>query len=1211
MQTKRQILTLLLVLQFLFSFSLFADNGDSGSRSNFLNRIFSPRRFFNKGTQSDLREENLGEVIYFVLPDRFNNGNPYNDYGDYEAGQEDPDSDSEVMKHGLKKDNKAYYHGGDLQGVIEKLPYLKKMGITAIWITPIFKNQPVQGDGTVDGSSSGYHGYWITDFTQIDPHIGTNDTLKLLIEEAHSMDMRVIFDIITNHTADVIKYSDSENNAYRSKEEYPFTDSSGNIFDDLDYADAYTTGQPFPQLDINSFPYTPYIPEGLEDIKKPLWLNDTTLYHNRGNSTFSGENSIYGDFSGLDDLFTAHPTVVAGMIEIYKFWIREFKIDGFRIDTVKHVNMDFWKQFTPEIVDYATEQGIDNFYVFGEVYDGNPASLSRFTTEGKLPNVLDFGFQGAAANFVNNNSNTDSLRDFFAADDYYIDGDSGPYTLPTFVGNHDMGRLGAMIYRDHRENETEEQMLKRLQLAYGLMFTARGNPTIYYGDEQGFTGYNPGSDMEINDQTARQDMFPSQTPVYNDPVINNQLGTDYTPADDNFDTHHPLYRTIQKLSLLKKKFPALSAGSQLHRYSTNAPGGDIFAFSRIMEDENMEHLVALNNNADETKEAQIKTLHKNTFFMRVFPFTYDFRELFVRSDGEGNLDVSVDPLEMKVYRALRPIRRNHHVPEPVITSLTPGYRGGKFWIDAELEYDDFVKVHFYIDEGNGEWELLGTDDNAPYRIQFDSTEVPSSTPVAFKVQVENVRGRRAETVFEGIIVENRMPSVTVHYENSNYRTSQFAINSTGKFYKLQGIDDSGFVFDWQAGADDYTLFYETVLSDGHFEFDRPLKLSLQNDIFPNSREDSNGNLLAEIYVNSLHQVSTTPNDSGVAAETMVFDLIADNPLTREIYIRGGLNGWGTDTPLTYMGNYTFQGQQYISAGDVEFKFADSDWSEYNFGAPFSVDGLTRGSNPGNLLTNFALETDSLYKINFFSYPKGSDGHYSFYRFEKLDGPLEQDIYLNLDGVDGAHRMAYTDDSLYEVDIPLTTGEHSFTIGDLFGAADTSDQWLTIDQTKSIAKNGSLDLKIWVNLEATYKVRLDVSDENDPKLTFITMMDYGPYGAMYLRGGSALSPSEWDANGGNLFSYNENSSTLSFTVTTDSASTDFGDWQFKIADSSWGTQFTGTSGDWLDPANEVLMAVPYSLGQGMQTLFVQPVPGTYLFVIDVSDTDNPVLTVMQE
>ena len=137
-----------------------------------------------------------------------------------------------------------------------------------------------------------------------------------------------------------------------------------------------------------------------QNLKVPSWLNDVTLYHNRGNTTFVSEDSYYGDFFGLDDLFTEHPRVVNGMIDIYKTWIGDLGIDGFRIDTMKHVNDEFWQKFGPEVLAYAKSQGKKEFFMFGEVFDLSRPFTSTFTTRNKMQAVLDFPFQDAARNFA-------------------------------------------------------------------------------------------------------------------------------------------------------------------------------------------------------------------------------------------------------------------------------------------------------------------------------------------------------------------------------------------------------------------------------------------------------------------------------------------------------------------------------------------------------------------------------------------------------------------------------------------------------------------------------------------------------------------------------------------------------------------------------------------------------------------------------------------
>ena len=272
------------------------------------------------------------------MADRFANGDPTNDAGGL-AGDR--------LATGLDAGDKGFFHGGDVKGLSDKLDYIAGLGTSAIWLTPSFKNRPVQGTGA--NASAGYHGYWVTDFTQIDPHFGTNAELEAFIDRAHRRGIKVFFDIITNHTADVIDYEEQQY-GYVAKEAEPYRDASGAAFDDRDFAG----GAEFPELDAEtSFPYTPVFRSDADrTVKVPAWLNDPTNYHNRGDSTFAGESSTYGDFVGLDDLFTEQPDVVDGMTDIYRAWV-DLGVDGFRIDTAKHVNMEVWQEFAPDIRDHA------------------------------------------------------------------------------------------------------------------------------------------------------------------------------------------------------------------------------------------------------------------------------------------------------------------------------------------------------------------------------------------------------------------------------------------------------------------------------------------------------------------------------------------------------------------------------------------------------------------------------------------------------------------------------------------------------------------------------------------------------------------------------------------------------------------------------------------------------------------------------------------
>ncbi|SDL51742.1 pullulanase-type alpha-1,6-glucosidase [Tessaracoccus oleiagri] len=659
-----------------------------------------------------LREALTAEQFYFVLADRFANGDTGNDRGGI---------DGDRMAHGFDPTDKGFYHGGDLQGIMDRLDYIEGLGTTSIWLTPSFKNRPVQGSG--DDISAGYHGYWITDFTQIDPHLGTNEEMKALVDAAHARGMKVFFDIITNHTADVIDYAEGEY-SYISKEAEPYRDASGNAFDDRDYV-----GGTFPAMDASSFPYTPtFRTDADRTVKVPEWLNDVTMYHNRGNSTWAGESSTYGDFIGLDDLFTERAEVVDGMIDIYSTWA-DFGIDGFRIDTVKHVNLEFWQEFSPRVLE-AARAGNADFFMFGEVFDGNPQYVSTFTTEGTLQSALDFPFQGRSIDFASGGA-TVQLRDLFAQDDYYTDADSNAYQLATFTGNHDMGRAAMMLAG---KGYTGDELQRRVELANELMFLTRGHPVVYYGDEQGFIGAG-------GDKDARQDMFATQVGQYaGEAVVGAPSG-----SRDRYDTSHPLYRQIAELAALREAHPALVDGAQLHRYASNDAG--VYAFSRIAEGENVEYLV-VTNNASASRQTSIPT------FGGTFESIHgDGGTLTAGSDGR--LGVTVPALSTVVWRATAPLAERSDAPAVSIASPSAGgVVGGRAEIAASVPEADFAQVTFlWRPTGTSDWRTLGTDDNAPYRVFHDVTDLDFGTLVEYRAVLKDSSGNISASSSYGIVGE--------------------------------------------------------------------------------------------------------------------------------------------------------------------------------------------------------------------------------------------------------------------------------------------------------------------------------------------------------------------------------------------------------------------------------------------------------------------------
>lgn len=656
--------------------------------------------------------------FYFVMGDRFEDGDPSNNTGGISGGPNE---------HGYDPTAKGFYNGGDLAGLTSQLDYIEGLGTTAIWLTPIFKNKAVQLE---DGPSAGYHGYWITDFTRVDPHLGTNAELTQLIDEAHSRGMKVFFDIITNHTADVIGYEEGARTAYVSKDEEPYRTASGTPFDDRDYAGTDS----FPQLDPStSFPYVPVLDPAEEDLKVPAWLNDLTLYHNRGNTTFTGEDSQYGDFFGLDDLFTEHPRVVGGMKNIYKTWVQDFGIDGFRIDTVKHVDDEFWQDFGPALVRYARNHGKRDFFMFGEVYEdeltpGDRAFLSGYTTRNKLQAVLDFGFQSAARNFISKGQSARQLTRFFRQDDWYTDANSNAYQLPTFLGNHDMGRFGYFLNADNPGIDDRE-LLARDRLAHRLMYLSRGNPVVFYGDEQGFTGTG-------GDQVARQTMFASQVPDYLDDDL---IGTHSTHAQDNFDTGHPLYRTIARLARLTDRHPALRNGAQQPRFASRGPG--LFAFSRIDRVQGREYVVVLNNSEVE-QSASIGTFIPNREFRRV----YGAGQERVTTNDRRRLDVTVDPLSAVVYMSRGRIPESKRAPQITLASpKPPAVSQGRMKVRANVRGSSFYEVTFQAKVDAGRWHSIGTDDSAPYRVFHDTSRLDPGMALRYRAVVLDNAGHTRMT----------------------------------------------------------------------------------------------------------------------------------------------------------------------------------------------------------------------------------------------------------------------------------------------------------------------------------------------------------------------------------------------------------------------------------------------------------------------------------
>ncbi|MCD2467233.1 pullulanase-type alpha-1,6-glucosidase [Streptomyces sp. MBT42] len=721
------------------------------------------------------RQDLTREQFYFVLPDRFANGDTSNDRGGLTGSR---------TQTGFDPTDKGFYQGGDLKGLTQRLDYIKGLGTTAIWMAPIFKNRPVQGEGK--DASAGYHGYWITDFTQVDPHFGTNEDLEKLIAAAHRKGMKVFFDVITNHTADTVDYAEQKY-GYRPKGAYPYLDRDGRPFDDREAVR---------EVDRDSFPYTPVASAEKADTKVPAWLNDPSMYHNRGDSTWVGESAEYGDFVGLDDLWTERPEVVDGMRRIYEKWVRDFKIDGFRIDTVKHVDLDFWTQWATALDAYAKKQGREDFFMFGEVYSADTAVTSPYVTRGRLDATLDFPFQDAARAFASQGAGADRLAKVFAEDYRYTTDKANAYEQVTFLGNHDMGRIGTFLKQDN-PNASDTELVRRATLANELMFLSRGNPVVYYGDEQGFTG--PGGDKD-----ARQTLFASKTADYLD---DDQLGTDRTHATDAYDPTHPVYRSVAALSKLTREHPALRDGVQQERYAE----GSVYAFSRTDPKTRTEYLVATNS-ATTAKTVTVPV------------GSADFRALYGSQGAvaaENNkVTVTVPALSSLVLKADKPLPAPAVKPSVSLRAPAAGATG-TVELTADVSGGGLNRVVFAAQTGNGRWQTLGTADHAPYKVTQHVT-APAGTALRYKAVVVDSTGRIASATAASTAGQAPAPQkpvavertyAVVHYQREDGNYDGWTLKGAGQEAAFTGRDAHG-AFAWVKVPEGASTVAYTVEKNG-------------------------------------------------------------------------------------------------------------------------------------------------------------------------------------------------------------------------------------------------------------------------------------------------------------------------------------------------------------------------------------------------------------
>ena len=609
------------------------------------------------------------DVIYFVFPDRYRNGDTSNDL----AGGKTSDP-----TYGYDPTSTAHFHGGDLKGLTgtcqpgdDGLARIKALGFTAVWMTPLV----TQVDATSGGA--GYHGYWGEDFLNVDPHLGTNEDLLALSACAKKLGLKLILDIVTNHTGDVIQYAGR--NAY--------------------------------------------LPEEVKDVKNPAWLNKLDNYHNSGSTSNcwgEGRCEQIGDFYSLDDLATEREEVYKGWIDVYGAWIKKYGFEGFRVDTARHVDDNFFKNWSPGIKSAAESVGIKNFTIYGEVWDVNPMNLVSYVREKKIETVLDFAFQRTATQFAAGYSDASVLGNTFDVDDQYTTPTSTASNLVTFLGNHDMGRVGYLI--PAAQANAKNDLLARTKLAHALMYLSRGIPTVYYGDEVGMTGSGNGGD-----QRARQDMFETKIPSWKSEL---RVGAEPVGDGNSFTNAatHPLALYISQLATLRAAYPALANGQMQVRSAS----GSTLVLSKYDPVEKIEYLVAFNNSKNVSKTTVTASTSSQWKTLLGSPT--------VATKG-ASVTLSIPAFDAVVLQSKSAIPAVKMTLGNLKTRMD--FLTGMLEVSAQIKTPGLNRVEFSVKAaGSNKWVPAGTDFNSPYRVYLSPTDYKYGSKVSIRATALNIKGDR-------------------------------------------------------------------------------------------------------------------------------------------------------------------------------------------------------------------------------------------------------------------------------------------------------------------------------------------------------------------------------------------------------------------------------------------------------------------------------------
>ena len=585
------------------------------------------------------------QVLYFLLIDRFSD----NKESEFSSAGTRPMYQAVDNGNAVKTEADAAvwreaggtWAGGTITGLIHKIPYLKNLGVSAIWISPVFKQVAFQDT---------YHGYGIQDFLEVDPHFGSKEGLQQLVREAHAAGIYIVLDIVVNHTGDVFSYDADRYLTTRNGRTFMESRWDDHPYRPKGFNDA--TGKP-------AIPFTPNITAGPDDAIWPKEFQDPAHFTQKGQITNWDYDPEYlqGDFFDLKDIHLGQGatdtfTASAGLrhlIEVYKYWIALLDIDGYRIDTVKHMETGAVRTFASAIHEFAQRIGKDNFYLIGEITGDRSFAFNKLEETGIDAALGIADVQQRLGATAIGQSNPDNYFNLFR-NSILIGKESHTWfrnKVVVMVDDHDKVNQG-----DHKARFcAQEQGNQLIRNVLAANLTTLGIPCIYYGSEQGFDGAGSGDGA---DRYIREAMF------------GGSFGAFRSKDRHFFNTTFPVYREVAKIIAIRRQNVTLRRGRQylreisgdgIHFGLPALPGSgaklnSIIAWSRILDDE--EILVVMNTDTNKEQSAWItmeNTLHRaGDVFTCLYPSPAGPRAARVEERNGKALLITVPAAGFVIYK---------------------------------------------------------------------------------------------------------------------------------------------------------------------------------------------------------------------------------------------------------------------------------------------------------------------------------------------------------------------------------------------------------------------------------------------------------------------------------------------------------------------------------------------------------------------------------